>query len=238
MLTYRLEPAQVPGTTESVATFCHTFNLTKKLENADIKGQLYTTPIGDPMARQSQSAFKTFIANTHARIKSSPPGSAHRIIVPSILSPTLYPSSSCSPQEVLQFLHGLRGLLRRYPTRLTALMTLPIALYPRSTGLTRWAELLCDGVMELVPLGHQIQVSRDPTKEDKEQGLLRVHSFPIFHEKGGGIDEGWRREDLSFKLSASTGLVITPYSLPPVGEEEEQAKEAKEAEKKKQALEF
>jgi elongator complex protein 4 len=93
-------------------------------------------------------------------------------------------------------------------------------------------------VVELVPLGHQIQVSRDPTQEDKAQGLLRVHSLPIFHEKGGGIDEGWRREDLSFKLSASSGLVITPYSLPPVGEEEEQAKQAKEAEKKKQSLEF
>lgn len=150
----------------------------------------------------------------------------------------MYPSHACNPEEVLQFLHSIRGLLRQHPTRLTVVATLPISLYPRSNGLTRWAELLCDGVLELVPLGHQIQISRDPTSEDKAQGLLRVHSLPIFHERGGGLDEGWRREDLSFKLSASTGLIITPYSLPPVGEDEKQAKEAAEAEKKQKSLEF
>lgn len=150
----------------------------------------------------------------------------------------MYPSYACNPEELLQFLHGIRSLLRQYPTRVTAVATLPISLYPRANGLTRWIELLCDGVLELVPLGHQIQVNHDTTSEDKAQGLLRVHSLPIFHERGGGLDEGWRREDLSFKLSASTGLIITPYSLPPVGEDEQQAKDAAEAEKKKKSLEF
>lgn len=221
----------------TAATFCHTFNLTKKLESGDIKGQLFGCPIPNSFGKASPF-FKNFIASVAANLANSPPSTIHRIVVPSLLSPTLYPSYACNPQEVLQFLHGLRGLLRQYPTRLTAVLTLPISLYPRANGLTRWAELLCDGVLELVPLGHQIQVSRDPTSEDKAQGLLRVHSLPIFHERGGGLDEGWRREDLSFKLSASTGLIITPYSLPPVGEDEQQAKDAAEAEKKKKSLEF
>ncbi|OAA56006.1 PAXNEB protein superfamily [Cordyceps fumosorosea ARSEF 2679] len=234
------EPTQPVSSQQSASSaFCHTFNLTKKLESRDIKGQLFGFPIINVnAASQSTGFFREFLNSVAAKLASTPSSTIHRVVVPSLLSPTLYPSYGCNPQQVLQFLHGLRGLLRQHHTRLTAIATLPISLHPRANGLTRWAEILCDGVLELVPLGHQIQVSRDPTSEDKAQGLLRVHSLPIFHERGGGLDEGWRREDLSFKLSASTGLIITPYSLPPVGEEEEQAKEAAEAEKKKKSLEF
>lgn len=54
------------------------------------------------------------------------------------------------------------------------------------------------------------------------------------------MDDNWRREDLSFKLSASSGLVITPFSLPPIGEDEQQAKDVKASEdsKKAKSLEF
>lgn len=173
-------------------------------------------------------------------MKSSDPSSIHRVVVPSLLSPTLYPSSACRPDEVLQFLHALRGLLRLYPLRLTAMVTFPVSLFPRSAGLTRWIELLSDGVLELVPLQQQIQAAQNPTAEEKSQGLLQVHSLPIFHEKGGGMDDSWRREELSFRLSASSGLIITPFSLPPIGEEENQAKDvnASEESKKAKSLEF
>lgn len=88
-------------------------------------------------------------------------------------------------------------------------------------------ELLCDGVIELVPLppnrsgdGQTGRERADAKKEDYGQGILKVHTLPIFHEKGGGetgsIDF---REDLSFSLSSSKGLVIKPLSLPPLGEE-------------------
>jgi elongator complex protein 4 len=117
------------------------------------------------------------------------------------------------------------------------MLTLPVSLYSRGTGVTRWAELLCDGVLELVPLQHQSQMSREPGEEEKSQGLLRVHSLPIFHEKGGALEGSWSREDLSFKLSASSGMVITPFTLPPVGEEEE-TKSSKPSEGKKESLEF
>ncbi|ATY65479.1 PAXNEB superfamily [Cordyceps militaris] len=232
------DPTQTPSPQQSTAAaFCHTFNLTKKLESSDVKGQLFGFPIVNAFSPPS-SFFRDFLASVAAKLTSSPPSTIHRVVVPSLLSPTLYPSYACNPEQVLRFLHRLRALLRQNHTRLTAVVTLPISLHPRANGLTRWAEHLCDGVLELVPLGHQIQVSRDPTSEDKAQGLVRVHSLPIFHERGGGLDEGWRREDLSFKLSASTGLSITPYSLPPVGEDEEQGKENTEAEKKKKSLEF
>lgn len=119
------------------------------------------------------------------------------------------------------------------------MVSMPVSLYPRTTGLTRWAELLSDGVLELIPLEHKLQVSRDPTKEDKTQGMLRAHSLPVFHEKGGGLEGSWNREDLSFKLSSSSGLVITPFSLPPIGDAEEDKNTPKgSADQKKESLEF
>ncbi|KAI5457212.1 PAXNEB protein-domain-containing protein [Mariannaea sp. PMI_226] len=202
------------------ATFCHTFDLSKRLENSTVKGQFYASPLEGPLASPSQAPFKKFIAEVALRINNSSPSTVHRIIVPSLLSPTLYASAMSQPCEILQFLHALRALLRRFPTQATAFITLPITLFPRSSGLTRWMELLCDGVIEMIPLQHQAPLAREPGSEEKGQGLLRAHSLPVFHEKGGGLEGSWTREDLSFKLSSSNGLVIMPFSLPPVGDEE------------------
>lgn len=225
-------PSHATGST--TGTFCHSFDLTKRLESNHVKGRLHTTMVGDT------TSFDKFLADTTSIVNTSPRDSIHRVVIPGLLSPTLYRPRSCRPQEVLQLLHGLRALLRKHPNQVTAVVTLPVTLYPRSNGLTRWMELLFDGVLELVPLQHQSQMALEPGKEDKSQGLIRAHSLPVFHEKGGGLEGSWVREDLSFKLSASSGLVITPYSLPPVGEEEEEAKKAagKAGEGKKEALEF
>lgn len=93
-------------------------------------------------------------------------------------------------------------------------------------------EILSDGVLELIPLqSNAIHAPPPPSKTDSKsdeqtQGLLKVHSLPIFHEKGGGSSESYTSgEDQAFSLSRSKGLVIRPFSLPPVGEEEEQKKQ-------------
>ncbi|KAK7417032.1 Elongator subunit elp4 [Neonectria punicea] len=203
-----------------------------------IKGQFYASPTDGPLASPIHAPFEKFIAVITSRIKDSTPSTVHRIIVPSLLSPTLYTSAASQPREILQFFHALKALLRQFSGQVTALLTLPITLFPRSTGLTRWMELLSDGVLELVPLQHQAPVSRDPGSEDKGQGLLRAHSLPIFHEKGGGLEGTWARENLSFRLSSSSGLIIEPFSLPPVGDEEEATNAPKTNEPKKESLEF
>ncbi|KAH7327842.1 Elongator complex protein 4 [Stachybotrys elegans] len=227
-----------PSTSTSSSQFCHSFDLTKRLEHSAMKGQLHVCPSSDPLsARSAPSVFKRFLSDLSSKLARSPT-SVHRIVIPNLLSPTVYASTACRPQEVLQFLHGLRGLLRQFSTRTTALITLPISLHPRSSGLVRWIELLSDGVLELVPLQHQNKIARDLPGEDKTQGLLRTHSLPGFQEKGGGLDGLWMRDDLSFRLSSSNGLVITPFTLPPVGEDENPDKGSKAGEGKNQSLEF
>lgn len=106
------------------------------------------------------------------------------------------------------------------------LLTLPLSLFPRTSGLTRWMELLCDGVIELSPFPHtssEQDTSGAATKgEDKPQGMLKVHQLPVFHERGGGGGGVEWASDLAFTVSRRK-FVIKPFSLPPMeGDEEAQ----------------
>ncbi|KAK5634111.1 hypothetical protein RRF57_009825 [Xylaria bambusicola] len=212
------------------APFCHSFDLTKRLSPSDVKGQIsfhQSMIIPNPRAQQT-SPLKLFIRDLSLKLTNSSPTSVHRVIVPNLLSPTMYSSSSSLPQEVLQFLHALRALLRQYSKNLTILLTLPLSLYPRTTGLSRWMELLCDGVLEFIPLQsttiHKPPPSSKSESKDDEtvQGLVKVHSLPIFHEKGGGSHSSL--DDQSFSLSRSKGLIIKPFYLPPADGEENETK--------------
>jgi elongator complex protein 4 len=154
------------------------------------------------------------------------------LVLPSLLSPNMYPPGCSQPTEVLQFLHAVRALLRQYSRQLTAMITLSESLFPRGSGLTRWIELLCDGVIELVPSAAVPGAAparmdgkdgKDAKDADMGQGFTVIHTLPVFHEKGGGGAETTHsRENLTFSLSASKGIVFKPFSLPPLGETEKQ----------------
>jgi len=228
-------------------TFCHSFDLTKRLSEASAQGILHATPTSNPLTlvvapADEESILKRFIRDLNAKLTSSPPTSIHRVVVPTLLSPMLYSGGGSSqPSEVLQFLHALRGLLRQYSGQLTAIISLQTALFARTSGLTRWMELLCDGVIELVPLstspGSQAAPTSGKEDVDRVQGFVQVYTLPTYHEKGGGgAAAASFRENLAFSLSSSRGLVIKPYSLPPL--EDEGSKEKSPADVVKDNLEF
>jgi len=134
---------------QETSVFCHAFDLAKRL----------TLPVGTavncipvpPMTSVSASPFPPILQNLGEKLASTPPHSIHRVVIPSLLSPALYPPFAAHPSSILQFLHSLRAMLRQYPTRLTAIISLPLSLFPRSSGLVRWMEILSDGVLELSP---------------------------------------------------------------------------------------
>ncbi|KAI1160468.1 Elongator complex protein 4 [Nemania serpens] len=214
----------------TAATFCHSFDLSKRLSPGDVRGQIgFHQSMAMPVpGAQQTSVFKLFIKDLSMKLGNSPPASVHRVMVPNLLSPTMYSSSSSQPQEVLQFLHAIRALLRRYPKTLTVIMTLPLSLYPRTAGLTRWIELLSDGVLEFIPLQSTTIHKPPPSSkgegkdDEKIQGLIKVHSLPIFHEKGGGSHSAL--DDQSFSLSRSRGLIIKPFYLPPADDDGDEPK--------------
>ncbi|KAF2083505.1 PAXNEB-domain-containing protein [Saccharata proteae CBS 121410] len=213
------------ASTESPASselppFCHTFDLAKRLTFPPGTSINYI-PLPPPHVQTSP--FAPILENLSAQLSNTPASTVHRLLVPTLLSPALYPPQASNPSFLLQFLHGLRALLRRYPTRLTALLTMPLELYPRSSGLVRWAELLSDGVLELQPFPHlmdsygELASSGAATaNEERPQGMLRVHRLPVFHERGGGGGGvAGVGDDLAFTVSRRK-FVIKPFSLPPV----------------------
>lgn len=223
---------QGDGVVEEMHIFCHAFDLAKRL-TLPVGTAIDYIPIPRPSSCSS-SPFPQILRNLQQQLASSPTHIIHRLVIPSLLSPALYPASSSHPSSILQFLHGLRALLRQYPTRLTALLTLPSSLYPRSAGLVRWMEILSDGVFELSPFPYShaqaLAQSAGTTKDqERPQGMFAVHKLPVFHEKGGGGGAEDLGEDMAFTLSRRK-FVVAKFSLPPMeGDTEAQEQAVREA---------
>ncbi|EGD88810.1 hypothetical protein H112_03730 [Trichophyton rubrum D6] len=220
--------------------FCHAFDLTKRLTHPSIQTMNFI-PLAKPNA-STDSPYSSITKQLAEAIESSSSNTIHRLIVPSLLSPALYTTHASQPEHVLQFLHGIRALLSTYSSRLTAMITLPISLYPRSSGLVRWMELLSDGVMELAPFPHTLDPSSlassgaATSQEEPPQGMLKVHRLPVLHERGGGMDKNVG-EDWAFTLSRRK-FAIKPFSLPPIdGDNDAQQQDVSSA-PKKEDLEF
>ncbi|ERF74263.1 hypothetical protein EPUS_01950 [Endocarpon pusillum Z07020] len=221
--------------------FCHVFDLTKKLEHPPDANISFLKVSPHP----ERSPFSPILEQLHTILADSPNTSIHRLVVPGLLSPQIYPPHSSLPHNVLPFLQGVRVLLAAYPARLAAVITLPLSLFPRSLGLVRWMELLSDGVIELTPFPHSSDQDRaapkpppgeSATYEEPPQGLLNVHRLPIFHERGGGSSAVG--EDWVFTLSRRK-FTIKPYSLPPIeGDTEAQQTHPAGQQPKKSDMEF
>ena len=99
------------------------------------------------------------------------------------------------------------------------MLSLPLTLFPRETGLTRWMELLSDGVLELASFPHTVDTGPSgiaTAQEEKPQGMFQVHRLPVFHERGGGgTGLAGSDYDMAFTVSRRKFL-IKPFSLPPV----------------------
>lgn len=98
----------------------------------------------------------------------------------------------------------------------------------------RWAEILCDGVLELTPFPHLMDSSNALAEsggargnDEQPQGMVKVHKLPINTERGeGGAGAGNSLgEDLAFTVSRRK-FVIKPFSLPPMEGDQEAQKDA------------
>lgn len=216
--------------------FCHAFDLTKRLTHPSLSTVNYI-----PLAPSRGSPFLSIIQNIKSAIAASPPATVHRIVIPALLNPATYPPEASQPEHLLQFVHSLRALLSQSTYNITAMITLPLSLYPRSSGLLRWIELLSDGVIELCPFPHSSDAMATSgaatAHEEPPQGMLKTHRLPILHERGGGSDQNIG-EDWAFTLSRRK-FEIKPFSLPPAeGDNEAQQAAGNNGMPKKADLEF
>ncbi|KAL4948171.1 Elongator complex protein 4 [Aspergillus filifer] len=228
--------ASIDGSVDKQAAFCHAFDLTKRLTHPSISNITYI-----PLMPTNEPLLVSILKRLRANIASSPPNTVHRIVIPSFLNPTLYPPDVCEPENVLPFLHSLRALTNSPSSRITAMITLPLSLFSRSSGLVRWMEILCDGVIELCPFPHSadaLSTSGAATShEEPPQGMLKTHKLPVLHERGGGSDQNLG-QDWAFILSRKK-FEIKPFSLPPAeGDQEAQQSAQSNKMPKKEDLEF
>lgn len=206
---------------------CHAFDLTKRLDSKSIRGTITSYPLpslpqsrpeGRSNSTASQgSALQAVLCTLAETLEASPRGIIHRVVVPGFMSPAIYSPVFSLPDGILRFAHGLRALVRRYSERASAVITLPISLYPRASGLTRWLEMLSDAVLEL-------QVLSMAPQHGNAQGLFNIHALPVYQERGGGPQTSGSHANLSFKLSGPAGLLIEQFSLPPIDGEDDAEK--------------
>ncbi|KAI9368468.1 Elongator complex protein 4 [Aspergillus egyptiacus] len=230
---------QGPSSTDSVSdkpAYCHAFDLTKRLTHPSIGNISYI-----PIMPSNEPLLVSIQKKLQAIIESSPPSTVHRIVIPSFLNPTLYPPEASQPEKVLPFLHSLRALMSLPTSRITAMITIPLSLFPRSSGLVRWMEIISDGVVELCPFPHSsdaLSTSGAATAhEEPPQGMLKTHRLPVLHERGGGSDQNVG-QDWAFTLSRRK-FEIKPFSLPPAeGDKEAQDNARSDKMPKKADLEF
>ncbi|PKS11599.1 hypothetical protein jhhlp_003364 [Lomentospora prolificans] len=207
-----------PSGIDPMGMFCHTFDIGKRLKISDVRGTLLSYPMDtvlggncDRITRShtEQRPLPRFIRELADRLDAASSDVVHRVVLPNFLSPTTYDMYGSPAEEVLQFMHGLRGLLRRYDQQLSVVVHFPTTLYPRTSGMTRWMELFSDGALELTAIA-------GGPHGGTSQGVLISHSLPTQNERGRGSQVVGSHANLSFKLSRSSGLLIEELSLPPV----------------------
>ena len=200
--------------------FCHSFDLTKRLEVTPDTNLTYIS-LQLPTSTDPSSPFTSVLSKLNTVLKTNPPNTITRLVIPNLLSPALYPHAAFHTPHLLQFLHSLRALLRTHSTSLTAMLSLPLELYPRASGLVRWIEILADAVVELVPvvsLMERATWAAAKGREDVPMGLVRVWKVP--EKKVGGGSGAAGVEDLAFTVTRRR-FEIGLFSLQPEEEGED-----------------
>ncbi|EGX47094.1 hypothetical protein AOL_s00097g140 [Orbilia oligospora ATCC 24927] len=176
---------------EPISLFCHTYDLTKRLTiPSSSKPPTYIPP----PPPTSSSPFSSILSALYAILSTaSSTNTITRVLIPNLLSPLFYPPSSSHPTHLLQFIHTLRSLTRQYSHILTIMISFPLPLYPRTTGLTRHLEHLSDAAIELHPIPTFLarfemtkSSSSSTSTDDIPQGLVKVWKA-IEGKKGTGI---------------------------------------------------
>lgn len=159
--------------------FNHQFDITSRLTPSPNQNEITFIPI--------QSSFKPIISKIEQTIKQHP-DKIIRLLIPSILNPSMYSPQLCSPIEILPFIHSLRSLTRKFQTRLSLSVSISLELFPRDSSLIKHFENLFDTVVHLEPFDQEMlkflekAYSNQPTKI--QHGLVHLYKIPYLSERG------------------------------------------------------
>lgn len=164
---------------ETYKDFNHQFDITSRLTPSPNANEITFIPLG-PSFKPVIKQLETIIQKHKTKII--------RLVIPSFLNPSMYPPPLSTSIEVLQFVHSLRSLTRKYPKNLVIAMSIALDLYPRETSLVKNLEILFDAVFSLEPFNQDMirflekAYHNQPTKV--QHGLVHVFKVPQLSEKG------------------------------------------------------
>src|SRR5271163_1835754 len=92
--------------------FCHDFDLGKRLTLPSSLMQFVGISTGPNLDftdfKTTPSPFTVFITHLMTQLSTRPSTTVHRVVIPTLLSPALYPAHASRPENLLQFFHALR----------------------------------------------------------------------------------------------------------------------------------
>ncbi|KAG5362921.1 Elongator complex protein 4 [Yarrowia sp. B02] len=184
-----------------------TFDLTKRLGGPEISKIRYLKPDKSIVAEIKKLAATAASEN-----------SILRVCIPTFLHPAIYDKQMADSDYVIGLFTQLRALTREYKRNLVIIVSLPLVLYPKSSPLTRWMEILADCVLDFFPFDVKVQ-------EREFQGLVNVSKLPCLSDRGHMLVT---QSEYAFRVTKRT-FEIDEWSIPV---------EEDEGEKKEDALAF
>ncbi|ODQ80866.1 hypothetical protein BABINDRAFT_161061 [Babjeviella inositovora NRRL Y-12698] len=183
---YGLNDKKSSGSSENTTypDYNNQFDITSRLIPTPSSNEISYIPVTGTLFLGVAEQIEGVIRQNLSRV----PTKIIRVVVPNLLSPTLYPPHFSSSMEILPFVHQLRALLRKYPGNLSVVSSLALDLYPKHSSTTVLLENLHDAVIHLLPFNQEIAAliertyKNDPTKI--QHGLVNIYKLPVLSERG------------------------------------------------------
>lgn len=159
------------------------FDLTQKLVPGPNPQDISYVPLA-----QNYSAVINQISSIVKTQLRSNTGKVIRLVIPSILNPSLYHPSYTSLSFLIPFIHSLRSLLRQYSSNLIMVCSISLDLYPKDSNLLVLMQSLFDAVIHLQPFNQEMTqllekaYKNEPSKI--QQGLVNIIKIPVLSERG------------------------------------------------------
>lgn len=110
-----------------------------------------------------------------------------RIVIPSLLHPSMYPPDFFSLSRIIPFLHGLRSLIKSN-TNVVLFASIFTSIFSEHSMLLQQIEAIFDSILEINPFEQEmIQLLEKSYKNQPnkvQNGLINIIKLPIFSEKG------------------------------------------------------
>ncbi|KAG7194741.1 uncharacterized protein KQ657_004420 [Scheffersomyces spartinae] len=143
-----------------------------------------------------------------------------RIVLPNLLTPSLYSPTQSSPQFILPLFHSLQSLLSTYSNNAILMTLINLDLYTRNHLITSTLENIFDGIINLQPFNQQMSalIEKAYKNEPKriQQGLVNVIKVPVLSERGAMMV---RMGEYAFK-NGKHKFEIESWGIPVIDEED------------------